>query len=323
MVTFGAHLLRPDQKVESLRAECSEETQRLVARVCFSGHCDEWSKYAMPRCRIFLGSPYSVNSMDFFTGHACSDKGRLLCPPGVPLALEVKLKAGSRSAGLWAAMMEGLLPGLIAARRTITGMLQDGYTGAVLERYCHEWLEQDSFRLGCPRETWVGTANRIIGKFLHDRASPKLGLPMHLCPTCCAEGAQRLRVVFLRSPFARLVSYFQEWQPKAGKMPFSSWVEEVLAEQPNRSLIRERDEQHVAPVFRETPRPDQLIFLLEDVAGSVQRVEKELCAGWGFCLPLPGFPGGRQGAGQRAAGAANARWTPALRRLVERRYVHD
>merc|ERR1740129_2135466 len=81
--------------------------------------------------------------MNFLTAHSCADTQQLYCPPGVPIAIQATLKSGSRSAALWAAMLEGLLPALVAARRTIAAQLQNEGTTYTFERFGHEWLQHE------------------------------------------------------------------------------------------------------------------------------------------------------------------------------------
>ncbi|CAE7339711.1 unnamed protein product [Symbiodinium sp. CCMP2456] len=263
--TFGASPLHRNQEFRGLWAECSDSVQRVAAKVCFptlAGEgCDEWSKYALPRCRLNLGFPYDPQHMSFLTAHACPSTRQLYCPPDVPIAIRATLKAGSRSTGLWAATIEGLLPSLVALRRALTASLQDevnfargsgSSADAAFKRFGREWIEHELFRLGCSQEDWHRTLNGITTRHFNEEL-PLLGLPLALCPTCCREGTARLRVVTLRNPFARLASYWREWKQRRGHLApdisFDSWLKEILSESPDRSFISERDEFHVEPAF--------------------------------------------------------------------------
>merc|ERR1740123_1333387 len=107
-------------------------------------------------------------------------------------------------------MIEGLLPGLVAARRTLAAQLQqhvvdggDSGDSALLqasafERYGREWLQHEALRLGCPADMWASHVNSVAGRFSADD-HPMLGLPLELCPTCCSAAIGRLQVVMLRN----------------------------------------------------------------------------------------------------------------------------
>ncbi|CAJ1462374.1 unnamed protein product [Effrenium voratum] len=310
--TFGA--MRG--QLRSLRGECSSQSQRVVAEVCNGEVCDEWSKYAQPRCRIMVGFPYDPQHMSFLTAHACASLRQLYCPPNVPIAIRATLKAASRSTGLWAAMIEGLLPALVAIRRAITASLQEaslagGISDAVFKRFGREWIEHETFRLGCTQEYWERNLNSIVSRHLHDQL-PMLALPLGLCPTCCKHGTGRLQVVVMRNPFARLASYWRDWRGSKGHLApnitFQEWLDEILSDQPNRSLISARDEFHVEPAFNEPPT-DEVVFLVEEPLASLRRVEQRLCA-LGACVPLPAFPAGAEGARTRRAQVPGAPGRP-------------
>ncbi|CAK9027147.1 unnamed protein product [Durusdinium trenchii] len=248
--------------------------------------------------------------MSFLTAHSCPSTRQLYCPPHLPLAIQATLKAASRSTGLWAAMLEGLLPALTAVRRAITASLQDEATSASLgdatfKRFAREWIEHEALRLGCDQGYWERNLNSIAGRHLQDEL-PMLGLPLGLCPTCCLHGHWRLRVVILRNPFSRLASYWGDWRKRKGKqlapeMTFEVWLSEFLSDAPNSSLFDARDAFHVEPAFQRPLRPNQeVVFLVEDPRGSLHRLEQRLCdAPWHLCLSLPPFPGGAEGAQRR------------------------
>merc|ERR1712107_545243 len=133
-----------------------------------------------------------------------------------------------------------------------------------------------------------------------------VGLPLELCPTCCTTGQARLRFVILRSPFARLASYFtSDWTLMKGHLwpqaKFAAWVEEILSEAPNASVISERDLLHVAPAFKGPVASNEVVFRLEEPESSLARVEGVLCAEpFKHCTPLPHYPTGSHGSDTRA-----------------------
>lgn len=331
---FGPTLLRHDQVLRGLHAECSLTAHRVAAEVCFTGagtSCDVWSKYALPRCHVSLGLPYDPTDASFLYAPACERTGQMFCPPTVPVALQVTLKAGSRSAVVWAAMLEGLTSALVAARRTLAAALSEGAgTGGAsegrLRRYVLEWLEHEEARLGCTEEASLFSISRALHMFADEG---KLGLPLALCPTCCQTAAARLRVIFLRSPLSRLRSFYRGyWEPRKGHLlegGFPRWVELILRDgATNTTLFEATDLDHVAPALRAPPDPASpfVIFTMEDVAGSLRRMERALCAEpFRHCAPLPPFPatvGRRAGRGEGAELLSGA----ALE-LVQQRFRFD
>merc|ERR1719198_2198369 len=103
---------------------------------------------------------------------------------------------------------------------------------------------------------------------LHMLASDaRVGLPLSYCPTCCRTGAGRLRIIMLRSPLARMQSYYHKyWSNSKGHLlpgGFDRWVEEVLGSGARNSTLFEADDlDHVAPTFREphVPSAESVVF---------------------------------------------------------------
>lgn len=293
---FGPLKLQ-NQTLQSLRTECVEAAHRAVAKVCLPDGCDEWSKYSLPRCQVSLGLPYDFGDSSFLYSPSCERSGQYYCPPGLPLALKLTLKAACRSSIVWAAMLEGLIPGIVAVRRTLAVALRSDQEGSNLARYAHEWIEQEEMRLGCPPElTMFG-----LSRSMHMLETSRIGLPMALCPTCCRTAAGRLRVVFLRDPLARMSSFFHGYflKQKESLLPqsdphlFETWIRLILS--PNASaspLFEASDLDHVRPALDRSPTddPEQVIFCIENVEKSLRRVESALCTRFGHCTPLPSFP---------------------------------
>eukprot|EP00928_Gymnodinium_smaydae_P015060 TRINITY_DN15522_c0_g1_i1.p1 TRINITY_DN15522_c0_g1~~TRINITY_DN15522_c0_g1_i1.p1 ORF type:complete len:527 (+),score=71.75 TRINITY_DN15522_c0_g1_i1:31-1581(+) len=308
---FGPMKLHREQELRGIRGECTAEAHRLVAEVCVrgaAGGCDEWSKYTLPRCHVFLGTPYDPLQSNFLYAPTCERTGQFLCPPSVPIALRVVLKAGSRSAAVWAAMLEGLIPSLVAARRTLTASFAEGSDGSGGEsrvsRYVTDWLAHEEMRLGCNSEAALFSVSRALHR-LADEAY--VGLPLAMCPTCCRSAAGRLRVFFVRSPFARLHSFYHGyWRPTKGHLlpadtGFPAWVEMILGPYAvaNSSLFETADLDHVKPAFSrpldeevgELGRGPYVVFSIDEVSASLRRVEEALCAPpFLYCQPLPAFP---------------------------------
>eukprot|EP00927_Polykrikos_kofoidii_P040691 TRINITY_DN34739_c0_g2_i1.p1 TRINITY_DN34739_c0_g2~~TRINITY_DN34739_c0_g2_i1.p1 ORF type:complete len:294 (-),score=31.45 TRINITY_DN34739_c0_g2_i1:56-820(-) len=199
-------------------------------------------------------------------------------------------------------MLEGLLPGLVNARHTLAVLLAENEGGGTgrIQRYFSEWLQNDEVRLGCSQEAALFSMSRAVHKFSDENF---IGMPLALCPTCCRTGAGRLRVIFVRSPIARLRSFFRGyWGPRKGHLllqgtGFKEWIEIILSPEArnNRSLFEASDFDHVAPALS-APIGDvtdnrTVIFSLDNVAASQLRVEAALCAPpFRHCSPLPLFP---------------------------------
>ncbi|CAJ1460200.1 unnamed protein product [Effrenium voratum] len=301
----------------------SEATaHRAVAKICFGDECDEWSKYSLPRCHVSLGLPYEFGDSNFLYAPACERTQQFYCPPGLPVALQLTLKAGSRSATVWAAMLEGLMPAVVSARRTLAVAMSGSAAGySRVARYAQEWLEHEEMRLGCSPDLALFS----ISRGLHMLSDGRVGLPMGLCPTCCRTGAGRLRVVFVRSPLARLSSFFHGyWFPQKGHLlkeetsQFQQWVRLILSPVASASpLFEASDLDHVRPAFTESLSDKHVVFCIEDVAGSLRRVETALCKRFGHCTPLPSFPA------VRSKPAKFEQLAPDVEQLLKSRFHHD
>ncbi|CAE7565503.1 unnamed protein product [Symbiodinium sp. CCMP2456] len=292
---FGPLKLQ-NQTLQSLRTECVEAAHRAVAKVCLQPYgCDEWSKYSLPRCDVILGLPYDFGDSNFALAPACVLSGQYYCPVGLPLALKVTLKAASRSAAIWAMMLEGLMPAVVSARRTLSVALS---SKGNIRSFLREWIEQEEIRLGCSPELQFFSISRSVAK-MEEQA--RIGLPMALCPTCCRTAAGRLRVVFVRDPLARMSSFFHGYflkhkerlLPQSDPHLFETWIRLILS--PNASaspLFEASDLHHVRPALDRSPAddPEQVVFCIEEVEKSLRRVESALCTRFGHCTPLPSFP---------------------------------
>ena len=156
---FGPLKLQ-SQALHSVRTECVENAHRVVAKVCLQDGCDEWSKYSLPRCQVSLGLPYDFRDSYFVLSHSCQQTGQYYCPPGLPLALKFTLKAASRSSTLWAFMLEGLLPAVVAARRSLAAAFSAMDEGSSIARWAREWIEHEEMRMGCPPDLTMFSISR-------------------------------------------------------------------------------------------------------------------------------------------------------------------
>ncbi|CAE7307376.1 unnamed protein product [Symbiodinium natans] len=319
---FGPLKLQ-SQALHSVRTECVENAHRVVAKVCLQDGCDEWSKYSLPRCQVSLGLPYDFRDSYFVLSHSCQQTGQYYCPPGLPLALKFTLKAASRSSTLWAFMLEGLLPAVVAARRSLAAAFSAMDEGSSIARWAREWIEHEEMRMGCPPDLTMFSISRA----LHKLEKMFIGLPMALCPTCCRTAAGRLRVVFMRDPLARMSSFFFGYWlqykghllPKDESPVFETWIRLIL--HPNASsspLFEASDLDHVRPAFVKSPAKDEreVIFCIEDVEKSLRRVEDALCRSFRHCTPLPSFPAAKKAKRMAQVGSEVAS-------LIRERYRFD
>mmetsp|Transcript_68583 Transcript_68583/g.222240 ORF Transcript_68583/g.222240 Transcript_68583/m.222240 type:complete len:179 (-) Transcript_68583:358-894(-) len=76
------------------------------------------------------------------------------------------------------------------------------------------WIGPEYAAIGLnPRQGRNVSARMLMPNHHRGIRGWRIYLPPHLCFTCCTLGLTRLRVVFVRNPFARLVSFFRmSWQ---------------------------------------------------------------------------------------------------------------
>lgn len=185
----------------------------------------DWNQWSLMHCGV-----YPVPAVSRAQGHSV----QLFCPGSVPLAVVPVLKSGSTAVAFWLMKMETFdtrkaiyqfqqhweetgLVGLLMANQTKRSteeimsnyFLTQGRTDASFVRFLvlseamfNRVPEQDK------RKLVVKTISRVISDKRGDlsRYTSALHLPPHLCATCCASGAGRLPVMFVRNPFTRLAS---------------------------------------------------------------------------------------------------------------------
>ncbi|CAJ1460202.1 unnamed protein product [Effrenium voratum] len=267
------------QMFQTMQTECSATAHRAVAKICFGDECDEWSKYSLPRCHVSLGLPYEFGDSNFLYAPACERTQQFYCPPGLPVALQLTLKAGSRSATVWAAMLEGLMPAVVSARRTLAVAMSGSAAGySRVARYAQEWLEHEEMRLGCSPDLALFSISRV----------PLFVFVFAICER------NPFAIKFMPSPKGlHMLSDGRVGLPmgKEETSQFQQWVRLILSPVASASpLFEASDLDHVRPAFTESLSDKHVVFCIEDVAGSLRRVETALCKRFGHCTPLPSFP---------------------------------
>ncbi|CAJ1460203.1 unnamed protein product [Effrenium voratum] len=333
------------QMFQTMQTECSATAHRAVAKICFGDECDEWSKYSLPRCHVSLGLPYEFGDSNFLYAPACERTQQFYCPPGLPVALQLTLKAGSRSATVWAAMLEGLMPAVVSARRTLAVAMSGSAAGySRVARYAQEWLEHEEMRLGCSPDLALFSISRV----------PLFVFVFAICER------NPFAIKFMPSPKGlHMLSDGRVGLPmgKEETSQFQQWVRLILSPVASASpLFEASDLDHVRPAFTESLSDKHVVFCIEDVAGSLRRVETalckrsglllsrlieittaqcatlcmtwgsgrrmdgrcaEMCRGFGHCTPLPSFPA------VRSKPAKFEQLAPDVEQLLKSRFHHD
>lgn len=156
----------------------------------------------------------------FAGGSNC--KPYLHCPLWVPLAVAVIDRAASMSLLLWLAVLdgrtrrtEGFEPaaGQHPTLQELWDSLAVAYDWGNIPQWLMNWIGPEHVAVGLDRDQ----SDYLVMRLLQHWHSPRkrgrpVHLPPHLCYTCCQRGTGRMSVVFVRSPFARLVSFFRlDW----------------------------------------------------------------------------------------------------------------
>ncbi|CAE7569574.1 unnamed protein product, partial [Symbiodinium sp. CCMP2456] len=148
-------------------------------------------------------------------------------------------------------------------------------------------------------------------------------LPKHLCPTCCQYGIGRLRVMLVRNPFERLVSFFRyRWLGSANKRSnrwedfatYVRYVSQVFNQTDayrrlpsefshgallpdNRHEFEQEDLLHTRAVseWLASAQPplnasDFFHIKVEELGRSLRELSRRLCDRLNFCQPLPQMP---------------------------------
>ncbi|CAE8698287.1 unnamed protein product, partial [Polarella glacialis] len=173
----------------------------------------------------------------------------LHCPLWAPLAVAVVNGAASMSTLLWIAMLDGrprrrfgyepsrsFRPRLIE----LWASLAESFAWGNLTRLIDEWLLPEYKAVGLDQQQALNMTVRALLNY--DDQPVNFGnlfhLPPHLCFTCCMTGLRRARIILVRSPFARIVSYFRaRWLHNPAKV-HNTWKDfplfvEYVAEQYN------------------------------------------------------------------------------------------
>mmetsp|Transcript_68582 Transcript_68582/g.222234 ORF Transcript_68582/g.222234 Transcript_68582/m.222234 type:complete len:422 (-) Transcript_68582:358-1623(-) len=170
------------------------------------------------------GRPEDGTSRPLWFAAGSNCRPWLHCPLWVPLAVVVMDRAASMSVLLWMASLDG------RPRRRAAGVFEPAagerptlrelwdslaeafYSG--LSAGLMRWIGPEYAAIGLnPRQGRNVSARMLMPNHHRGIRGWRIYLPPHLCFTCCTLGLTRLRVVFVRNPFARLVSFFRmSWQ---------------------------------------------------------------------------------------------------------------
>eukprot|EP00927_Polykrikos_kofoidii_P030117 TRINITY_DN25978_c0_g1_i1.p1 TRINITY_DN25978_c0_g1~~TRINITY_DN25978_c0_g1_i1.p1 ORF type:complete len:632 (-),score=114.00 TRINITY_DN25978_c0_g1_i1:63-1958(-) len=217
---------------ESVATEASSPRlrERLVCDLYSkgTGQCSvnvDWNQWSLMHCGV-----YPVPAVSRAQGHHV----QLFCPGEVPLAVVPVLKSGSTAVSLWLMRMEAVsirkalwlfqqhwqnngLVGLLMANQTwrsteeiyrhyfmVQGDLDSSFLRFLILND-HMYAQASEHH---KRKLVVKTVSKVVSDESGDisRYASSLSVPPHLCSTCCATGAGRLPLMFVRNPFSRLVS---------------------------------------------------------------------------------------------------------------------
>lgn len=171
-----------------------------------------------------------------------------------------------------------------------------------------------------------------------------------MCHTCCATGSGRVRIVFVRNPFARIMSYYKyNWRSKtsfpqfvhlASRDPRLCDPRDADGNCSGRALFGRVERMHVVPVSRwvgllpqqQGPSTlDLLVIHLELLDRGLEDLQLRLCRDFRFCVPLPRLPHKNRGPADRAPqpsvkdsqSSHGEWWTAASRQAVLRWHAGD
>lgn len=143
----------------------------------------------------------------------------LHCPLWVPVALPLFDRTASMSLLLWLSAMDGRprrTSGFEPAESIFPTMwelwesLAHAFHWGDIHRFVKQWLAPELASVGL---NWAQASNlteRTLSLYQHlGNLGPRIALPPHLCLTCCRHGNGRIRVLPVRNPFSRLVSFFR------------------------------------------------------------------------------------------------------------------
>merc|ERR1719247_586606 len=189
---------------------------------------------------------------------------------------------------------------------------------------------------------WVGKLDlarlHARSEYLQKWRPGQDGPPPNICWTCCSKGVNRLRLLFVCSPFRRLAAAFQRSPSLNGTnttvswKDFGSWLPEILEADPAplrslRSTFPELWETSTPADHAEEVRPH--VIRSEAVHRDLHIAEHRLCSEIGYCRGLPFFRMGDRMAASNDGKVA----VPALSRLfnvtsslleaVQQHYHHD
>jgi len=257
----------------------------------------------------------------------------LHCPLWAPLSIAVIDRAASMSVLLWVASLDGRPRREIAARKGGSGnyrptlhRIWDSASEAFYRNHSDglmRWIRREFGAMGVPAAAWKQIGKHMAAG-LHHRGDRgwRVHMPRYLCSTCCSIGKGRMKVIFVRSPFSRLVSYFRmNWlgNPRKGdytwdhfghfaEMTLRAWelgvkLPDLDPESENGRLLANftpEDRYHTKamsewlkdPMLKENPLPLKSFRVLhvEHMPQEYAEMVEALCTDFGFCEDFEPFP---------------------------------
>jgi len=274
-----------------------------------------------------------TSSRWFAAGSNC--RPFLHCPLWAPLAAAVMDRAASMSLLHWLAALDGrprrTKPSSadrsgrqvfeVSARDRLTlweqwESLATAYANGGVPGLVRDWLSPEFRAVGLnARQSRNASTWSLLGSHHIGVRGRRIHLPSHLCFTCCSQGIDRLRVVFVRNPFARLVSFFRmAWLGNPLK-PLNRW-EDFPAFARRASAGRRQIAGSVATLSQQGFSDEDWLHTrsmsdwlqdgqsmngsvqstifnvvhVEHLQDEIQELERLLCTDFAFCAPLPEFP---------------------------------
>ncbi|CAE7714708.1 unnamed protein product [Symbiodinium pilosum] len=204
--------------------------------------------------------------------------------------------------------------------------MSQAFAGDNLHGLVWHWLYPEYAAVGVSRQHAQNLTRRALAFYhgIYGELGKRFVLPRHLCLTCCQLGAGRLRIMVVRNPFERLVSFFRlKWLGSQAKVSnrwadfptYVRYVSEIFnytdayqtlpdffqhgKRMPNSvQEFEQNDLLHTRAVAEwlasAQPRPlkakDFLQIQVEQLNSGMVELARQLCETLGYCRPLPIIP---------------------------------